>query len=48
VGAGALDRLAADSSLQQELVARALEFARKRDSKKWAERLWSALITGVD
>ncbi|MGA2066643.1 MAG: glycosyltransferase [Thermoguttaceae bacterium] len=46
--AAAIDRLAADSSLQQELVARALEFARKRDSKKWAERLWSALITGVD
>ncbi len=45
--AAAIDRLAADSSLQQELVARALEFARKRDGKMWAQRLWSALSTDV-
>jgi len=45
--AAAIDRLVTDSSLQQGLVARALEFARKRDGKKWAERLWIALSTGV-
>jgi glycosyltransferase involved in cell wall biosynthesis len=41
--AAALDRLIADTKLQEDLVSRALDFVRSRDSKLWSVRLWEAL-----
>lgn len=41
--AAAIDRLAVDRDLQEELVARAFRFAETRDSRHWAGVLWKAL-----
>ncbi len=44
--AAAIDRLVADRQLQEELVAKALEFVNMRDSCPWANVLWKALCGG--
>ncbi len=44
--AAAIDRLAADRRLQEDLVAKALKFVRTRDSRPWADMLWKALCGG--
>jgi glycosyltransferase involved in cell wall biosynthesis len=44
--AAAVDRLIADQSLQQELVANAFALVNKRDSRPWAGVLWKALCSG--
>ena len=41
--AEAIDLLARDRSLQEQLVIRALTFVRTRDSRVWSQRLWRAL-----
>ena len=41
--AAAIDRLATDRQLQEDLVAKALKFVKARDSRPWADLLWKAL-----
>jgi glycosyltransferase involved in cell wall biosynthesis len=41
--AAAMDRLIADRQLQENVVAKALEFVRTRDSRPWAKVLWKTL-----
>jgi glycosyltransferase involved in cell wall biosynthesis len=45
--AAAIDRLVADRQLQEELVAKALQFVNTRDSRPWAIVLWKALCGGT-
>ena len=44
--AAAIDRLVADTQLQEELVTRALKFVDTRGSRQWANVLWKALGDG--